>query len=116
MKIYLAIIVFSLILLYFIDAALKIENLNLEMATHNAVRFVTGFVVLGIWVWSKHRLKLKAAMYLVLALLISDDIFDYVRNINTLKFEFLIHDTVVLIWGALLGYFVTKDVKAKQVG
>ncbi len=105
----------GLILLYFLDAALRVENLNLEMLTHNLVRFFTGFLFLGIWVWYEHKLKFKVSMYFILVFLISDDIFDYFRDIDNLSLEMILHDTFVLIWGAVTGYFFIKDVSKIKI-
>ena len=84
------------------------------MFIHNAVRFVTGFVFLGIWVWYKHRLKLKAALYCVLALLVSDDIVDYMRDINNLNLEMVIHDSFVVFWGGITGLCFIRLIKRKS--
>ena len=107
-------LIIGMIFLYFLDAAFQIDNLNMEMFTHNAVRFVTGFVFLGIWVWSKHKLRFKVAMYFILALLVSDDIVDYIRDINNLNLEMFIHDTFVLLWGAVIGFFHMRNLKRKN--
>lgn len=108
MKTFLSSLFIGLILLYFLDISLRVGSLNLEMFIHNLVRFFTGFVFLGIWVWKKHKLKFKIAMYIILVFLISDDIFDYVRGINNLRLEILIHDFYVVVWGAVSGYFFSK--------
>lgn len=113
MKTILPVVIIGLIVLYFLDAAFQIDNLNLEMLVHNTVRFVSGFVILGIWVWYKHRLKLKVALYFLLALLISDDIMDYVRDINSLGLEMVIHDSVMVIWGAIIGFLYMRRLKRK---
>lgn len=100
----------GLIVLYFLDSAFKIENMNLEMFTHNLVRFFAGFVFLGIWVWYEHKLKFKIALYLILFFLISDDIFDYIRDVDSMSLEVFIHDFVVVLWGALSGFFFVKHI------
>ena len=114
MKIVVPIFILGLIMLYFLDSALKVENLNLEMFTHSLVRFFSGFAILGIWVFYKNKLKLKIALYFVLALLISDDIMDYLRHIDNLSFEMVFHDTFLLVWGAVTGFFYIKSLKRKQ--
>ncbi|MGR9052670.1 MAG: hypothetical protein ACU84J_08480 [Gammaproteobacteria bacterium] len=113
MKILLPIVIVGLIVQYFMDSAFDIHNMNLEMSIHNTVRFVAGFVFLGIWVWYGHRMKLKVALYFVLALLISDDIMDYLRNINSLKLEIVLHDSYIVLWGAITGYFFMRSLKHK---
>jgi hypothetical protein len=108
MKIFSACLLIGLVILYFIDAAFNIDNLNREMFLHNLVRFFSGFVFLGIWNWYKHKLKIKVALYLILAFIVSDGVFDYVRNIDNLTFEMLFHDSYVVIWGATSGFFFEK--------
>jgi len=108
MKIFSACILLGLVVLFFIDTALSIDDLNMEMFTHNLVRFFTGFVFLGIWVWYKHKLKFKVSLYFIMAFLVSDAIYDYVRNIDNLNFDMLLHDFVIVIWGAISGFFFSK--------
>ncbi len=114
MKILLSTILIGVIALYFMSAAFHVDYFKLEMIVHNTVRFVAGFVFLGIWVWYKRKLKLKAALYCILALLLLDDIIDYVRNINNLRFEMVIQDTFMVIWGALIGFFYMQRLKRKS--
>ncbi|MGR9045063.1 MAG: hypothetical protein ACU83N_07195 [Gammaproteobacteria bacterium] len=111
MKTLLPTVIIGLIVLYFMDVAFHIDDWTMEMFVHNTVRWVAGFVFLGIWVWYKQRLKLKAALYLVLALLVSDDIMDYVRHINSLGLEMIIHDAFMVAWGAMIGFFYMRRLK-----
>ena len=108
MKIFSACLLLGLVVLYFIDSALSIDNLNMEMFTHNLVRFFVGFIFLGIWVWYKHKLKLKVSLYIIVAFLVSDEIYDYFRNIDNLNFDMLLHDLVIVSWGAISGFFFSK--------
>ncbi|PKM10092.1 MAG: hypothetical protein CVV13_14370 [Gammaproteobacteria bacterium HGW-Gammaproteobacteria-3] len=111
MKILAASIVIGLIMLFFLDAALKIENLNQEMLIHNTLRFFTGFFILGIRVWYKRSLKLGLALYIILALLLTDSIMDFLREINNFRLEMLFHDSFMVLWGAVIGYFYTPRIK-----
>ncbi|MFK5950823.1 MAG: hypothetical protein QM500_18880 [Methylococcales bacterium] len=108
MKLFYLCLLLGLAILYFIDAALKIDNLSREMLFHNLIRFFSGFVILGIWNLYRHKLKIKVALYLIFAFMISDGVFDYVRNIDNLTFDMLIHDSYVIIWGAISGFFFEK--------
>jgi hypothetical protein len=56
----------GLILLYFMDSAFKIQIMNPEMFIHSAIRFFTGFILIGIGVFYAHKIKLKSAVYLIL--------------------------------------------------
>lgn len=101
-----SVIIAGLIAMYFMTAAFHVNYFEAEMLVHSTVRFMAGFVFLGIWVWYKHRLKLKAALYSILFLLVLDDIIDYIRDINNLRFEMVIHDSFMVVWGALVGFLV----------
>ncbi|MDD5320346.1 MAG: hypothetical protein PHD43_06980 [Methylococcales bacterium] len=113
MKLVSLVMIAGLILLYFVDAALKIQLMNWEMLIHSALRFFTGFILLGIGVFYAHKLRLKSAVYLVLALILADDIMDYYRHVNSFNFEVLLHSIYMLLWGSLMGYVVMKYSKDK---
>jgi hypothetical protein len=113
MKLVSLVMIAGVVLLYFVDAALKIQVMNWEMLIHSAFRFFTGFVLIGIGVFYAHKLRLKNAVYLVLALILADDIIDYTRNINSFNFEDLLHGVYMLLWGSLMGYVVMKHFKDK---
>jgi hypothetical protein len=104
----------GLILLYFVDIALRVHNLNLEMLTHNLVRFFAGFVILGIWVWDEHKIGLKVSLYIILAFLISDDIFDYIRGVDNISVPMFLHDLYIVFWGAISGLFFVKCLEWKK--
>ncbi len=103
----------GLILLYFMDAAFKLQIMNLEMLIHSALRFFTGFILIGIGVFYAHKIKLKSAVYLILALVLADDIMDYVRKVEDFRFEITIHGIYMLLWGSLTGYVFMKQLKNK---
>ena len=103
----------GLMLLYFMDAAFKLDLMNLEMLTHSALRFFTGFILIGIGVFYAHKIKLKNAVYLILALVLADDIMDYVRKVEDFRFEITIHGIYMLLWGSLTGYVFMKQLKNK---
>lgn len=109
-----AAIIVGMILLYFIDTAFKISIFEFELLIHSLLRFVAGFVLLGIGVFFTHKLTLKTAVYVVLALVLADDIFDYVRNVDSFKPEIMLHSIYMLLWGALLGYLVLKQYKISK--
>jgi hypothetical protein len=103
----------GLILLYFVDAALKIQIMNWEMLIHSAIRFFTGFILIGIGVFYAHKIRLKSAVYLVLALVLADDVMDYFRNVHSFSFEVMLHSIYMLLWGSLMGYVYMKYSKDK---
>ena len=103
----------GLILLYFIDAAFKIHILNWEILIHSAIRFFTGFILIGIGVLYAHKIKLKSAVYLVLAVVLADDILDYFRKVENFSFEIMLHSIYMLLWGSLMGYVFMRHAKHK---
>ena len=109
MKLVGIVIIFGLVLLYFIDAAFKLNPFNVEMLIHSGLRFLTGFLVLGIGVFYAHKISLKFAVCLVLALALADDIWDYTRDVNSFSFEVLLHSMYMMAWGALTGYALLKQ-------
>lgn len=113
MKFILPAVFLGLTVLYFMGAAFHTDDFTLEMLIHNTVRFVSGFVFIGIWVWYKRRLKLKMALYTLLTLLVLDDIVDYFRNVDSLNLEMAIHDSFIVLWGALIGYLSMRAINQK---
>lgn len=108
MKKFISSLLVGLILLYLVDIALRVNSLNLEMLIHNLVRFFAGFVILGIWIWDEHKIRLKISLYIILAFLISDDIFDYFRGIDNISVPMFLHDLYIVLWGAISGMFFVK--------
>jgi len=108
MKLVSIVVIAGLILLYFIDSAFKLNPFNAEMMIHSGLRFFTGFV-LGIGVFYGHKIGLKIAVCLVLALSLADDIWDYTRNVNSFSFEVFLHSLYMLAWGSLAGYVFMKQ-------
>jgi hypothetical protein len=113
MKLISIVMIVGLILLYFVDAFFKIQLMNWEMLTHSALRFFTGFILIGIGVFYAHKIKLKSAAYLVLALVLADDMMDYFRNVDSFSFEDTLHGVYMLLWGSLMGYAYMKYSKDK---
>ncbi len=77
----------GLILLYFVDAAFKIQIMNWEMLIHSALRFFTGFILIGIGVFYAHKIRFKSAVYLVLALVLADDIWIISETLTALALK-----------------------------
>lgn len=101
----------GLIFLYLIDSAFKIDGLTGEMLIDNSMRFLLGFIGMGMWHWP----KLKIYMYVVLFFLISDVIFDYIEDISTLDLAMTIHDLFIFFWGALSGHFFIEYSHSKRL-
>jgi hypothetical protein len=113
MKLVYTAIIVGLVLLYFVNAAVKIDIFNWEMLIHSSIRFFTGFIILGIGYFYEHRLPLKISVYMILALLLADDILDHYRNVKTFSAEFMLHNIYMLLWGSLVGYLTIRHIKGK---
>ena len=104
----------GLILLYFLDAAFKLQMMTPEMLIHIGIRYFAGFIILGIFVFYEHKIRFKSSVYIVLALVLSDDIFDYIRNVDSFKLEIIMLGAYMLIWGALTGFAFMKYAKRNR--
>jgi hypothetical protein len=113
MKFVSIVMIAGLILLYFVNAAFKIQLMNWEMLTHSAIRFFTGFILIGVGVFYAHKIRLKSAVYLALALVLADEIMDYYRKVDSFSFEYTLHGVYMLLWGSLMGYAYMKYSKDK---
>lgn len=113
MKLVSLVMIAGLVLLYFVDAAFKIQIMSWEMLIHSALRFFTGFILIGVGVFYAHKIRLRSAVYLVLLLVLTDDIMDYTRKINSFSAEITLHGVFMLIWGSLMGYAYMKYSKGK---
>ena len=113
MKLMGVVVVAGLILLYFVTEAFKLQIMNWEMLTHSTLRFFTGFILIGIGVFYAHKIRLKSAVYLVLLLVLADDIMDYYRKIDSFSVEVTLHGVYMLLWGSLMGYAYMKYSKDK---
>ncbi|MFI3185946.1 MAG: hypothetical protein QX198_08195 [Methylococcaceae bacterium] len=114
MKLLSIVIVAGLILLFFMDTAFKLNPFNAEMLIHSGLRFLAGLLVLGIGVFYAHSISLKFALGLLLTLVLADDIWDYTRNVDSFSFEVMLHGIYMMLWGALVGYFLIKMLMPKD--
>lgn len=105
--------IIGLILLYFINAAFKVEFTDVEMLIHSSIRYFTGFIIFGIFCFYDHSLKFKTAVYTVLILMLLDDLYDYFRDVDSLRFEIIFHSIYMLAWGSLTGYLFMRQFNHK---
>jgi len=103
--------ILGIIALYFVDMALKIQLFSTEMMVHSLIRFLTGFVILGVSVFYAHFIRFKLAVFLILGLVLADDIWDYVRKIDSLTPEVMLHSIYMLLWGAVMGFVSMSAIK-----
>lgn len=108
------IIIIGLIALYFMGVAFHIDFFNIEMLIHNAIHFFAGFFLLGTWVWYKHQLKFKTAIYTILGLMVLDYLVDYFRGVNSFDLQMMIYDVFFVFWGAGIGYLFRRGLKKKR--
>jgi hypothetical protein len=98
------------IILYFIDAAFKLSIFNGELFVHSAIRFVTGFILVGVGVFYTHKLGLKSAAFLILAIVLTDDVLDFFRKVEDFRFEIILLSIYMLAWGSVMGYVCMKKI------
>jgi FtsH-binding integral membrane protein len=113
MKLISIVMIAGLILLYFVSAAFKIQIMSWEMLVHSILRFLTGFILIGVSVLYAHKLRLRSAVFLVLVLVLADDVVDYFRNVDSFSFENTLHGIYMLLWGSLMGYLFMDYSKNK---
>jgi hypothetical protein len=106
----------GLLLLYFVNAALKVDLFNWEMLIHSGIRFFSGFIILGIGCFYAHKIKLTVSLYVVLALILADDVMDYYRHTTRFSVEMILYGIYMLAWGSVVGYFTMKYMKGKIDG
>lgn len=114
MKLIGLILFLGLVALYFLDAAFRLEMMTFEMLGHIALRFFTGFLILGIGVFYEHTIRFRSSVYIILVLLLGDDIFDYYRNVNSFTPEVILLSIYMLLWGALTGYATMRHFKKSR--
>jgi hypothetical protein len=103
-----AAVIIGTVLLYFVDSAFKLNVFEPELLVHSGLRFITGFLILGIGVFYAGKIRLKIALCLIFALALADDIWDYTRDVNSFSFEVMLHSIYMLLWGSLTGYLFMK--------
>ncbi|MDD1612671.1 MAG: hypothetical protein LUQ57_05960 [Methylococcaceae bacterium] len=111
MKLIGLILFIGLILLFFLTTAFKLEMLTAEMLGHIALRFFTGFVILGVGAYYQHIIRFKHSVFIILALLLGDDIWDYYRQVNSFTPEVILLSIYMLLWGALTGYVTVRQIR-----
>lgn len=106
----------GLILLYFLNIALlKSPILNLEWSIHAGIRFLLGFIILGVVFFYGRAVQFKSAVYLTVGIVAVDYIYDYYVEAYRLNFEIILHGIFMIIWGAILGYLTAKYLKERLI-
>jgi len=92
--------VLGLIMLYFVVEAFKL-SFSGELFIHSAIRFIAGFVILGIGVFYAHVIRLKVSIYILLTLVLIDDVWDYSRDVDSFVPEMMLYSLFMMLWGAI---------------
>jgi len=113
-------LVFSVIvgcfLLYFVNIAiLKTPVLDLHWSIHAGLRFLIGFIILGISYFYMHAIKFKTAVYITAFIVAMDYIYDYYAQAHRFNLEIIFHGIFMMLWGAVLGYLTAKYIKEKWI-
>lgn len=114
MNLILLVTTIGLILQYFLAAAFKFSILETELLLHGLIRFLTGFFLLGIGVFYAHSLKFKSAAAIALALVLTDDVADYFRQVDSFKPEVMLYSLYMMLWGAVMGFVVMRNWRRRK--
>lgn len=102
-------IIVGIVLLYFLNIAVfKAPLLNLIWSIHAGIRFLAGFLILGVSYFYAKALTLKYALYITASIISADYIYDYYMQDYRFNFELLLHGIFMIIWGSILGYLTAK--------
>ena len=102
-------IIVGLVLLYLLNIAVfKAPVLNLIWSIHAGLRFLAGFLILGISYFYAKALTFKTALYITVCMIAADYIYDFYMQDYRFKFEIMLHGIFMITWGAILGYLTAK--------
>jgi hypothetical protein len=104
----------GIVLLYFLNIALlKTPVLDLHWSIHAGIRFLIGFILLGVSFFYAHAVKFKSAVYITACIVTIDYLYDYYAHPYRFNFEIILHGVFMMIWGAILGYLTAKYIKER---
>jgi hypothetical protein len=102
-------IIVGFVLLYFLNIAIfKAPVLNLIWSIHAGVRFLAGFLIIGVSFFYAKALTFKTALYITASIIAVDYVYDYYMQDYRFNFELIIHGIFMITWGAILGYLTAK--------
>jgi len=114
MKMLVLAFIVGIVLLYFLNIALlKTPLLDLNWSIHAGIRFLAGFIVLGVSFFYAHVLKFKQAIYITACIVAADYIYDFYTQSYRLKLEIILHGIFMMVWGAILGYLTAKYIRER---
>lgn len=100
----------GLILLYFLNIALlKTSGLfDPDWLIHRWLRFLVGFLVLGISSFYTKRITFKSAILIIMVLDATDYLYSTSIGSYRLQLEIILHGVYMMTWGSLMGYLTAK--------
>lgn len=102
-------IIVGFVLLYCLNIAVfKAPALNLIWSIHAGIRFLAGFLILGVSYFYSKALTFKTALYITAFIIAADYIYDYYMQEYRFNFEIILHGIFMIVWGAILGYLTAK--------
>ncbi|MGR9087990.1 MAG: hypothetical protein ACU841_13070 [Gammaproteobacteria bacterium] len=104
----------GLILLYFLNIALlKTSNLfDPNWLLHSWLRFLVGFLILGISSFYTKGITFKSAIFIIMILDAADYLYDVSLGSYRLQLEIILHGIYMMTWGSLMGYLTAKRLTA----
>jgi hypothetical protein len=98
------------IVLYFLNIALlKTSNLfDPNWLVHSWLRFLVGFLILGISSFYTKRITFKSAIFIIILLDAVDYLYDTSIGSYRLQLEIILHGIYMMTWGSLMGYLTAK--------
>ncbi len=116
MKILVFSFIIGIISLYFLNIALlKTPILTLDWSIHAGLRFLVGFLVLGVSCFYAEAITFKKALYITACIITADYIYDYFSQTYKFQFEIILHGIFMMVWGAVLGYLTAKYIKGRPM-
>jgi len=104
----------GVILLYFLNmAVLKTPILDLHWSIHAGLRFLIGFILLGVSFFYAHAVKFRSAVYITAGIVAMDYLYDYYAQAYRFNLEIIFHGIFMMTWGAILGYLTAKYIKER---
>ncbi|MGZ8911274.1 MAG: hypothetical protein ACXW09_14980 [Methylococcaceae bacterium] len=108
--------IIGVVFLYFLNIAiLKAPILDLDWSIHAGIRFLLGFIILGVSCFYADVITFKNALYITICILTADYIYDYYTQTYRFKFEIILYGIFMILWGAILGYLTAKYIKERSM-
>lgn len=113
MKMLSFVIIVGFILLYFLNIAL-LKTPDINWLTHSWLRFLMGFLILGILSFYAHAITFKKALWITLLIDLANYFYDYSTSAYRMQLEIILHGIFMLTWGSLIGYLTAKCLKSRN--